>query len=70
MKTLFTTRDLGIAIRDHIEEHRITHFRGDLLETELAGEIAGVDVSDPSNLRVHLDNGQSFRVRIFSEGAP
>lgn len=65
----FTTRDIGLAVRDHLEDHTVTHFvgveDGDLDERG-QGEVRFVDVSDPNNLVVHTDNGQTFTLRIIA----
>jgi hypothetical protein len=67
-----TTRDLGFAIRDFIEGYDFHHYEevvdesGELQESEETFEIANVDVSDPNNLNIRLDNGQTFVVRIFA----
>jgi hypothetical protein len=64
----FTTRDLGLAIRDHIEEHAVYHINAAGEERGDAGEVSYVDVSDANNPIVFLDNGQRFQVRIFALG--
>jgi hypothetical protein len=66
-----TTKDLGLAIRDFIEEHKFCAFEevnGEINPTKDWQKIQFVDCGDPSNLLVHLENGQRFRVRIFAEG--
>jgi hypothetical protein len=69
-KVTFTTRDLGLAIRDHLEQSTVCHY-----EEKAGGEVAEVardeavfvDATDPNNLIVGL-NGQMFQVRIFAIG--
>ncbi len=67
-----TTRDLGLAIRDFLDDREFYHFEegadesSELHESEETFEIADVDVSDPNNLKIRLDNGQSFLVRIIA----
>lgn len=73
---VFNTRDVGLAIRDHLEQNCITHFEerdldGDeeLVEGE-RDEVVAVDVSDAHNPIICLDNGQTFTVRIFAGEPP
>ena len=62
-----TTRDIGFAIRDFLEDQTISNFaddpdcEGELTENDSAHHIAHVDVSDVHNPLIHLDNGQKFR---------
>jgi|GEM_PF-6167581 len=59
-----STSDLGLAIRDHIEEklcHRFDPASGQ--ESDDCAEIEHVDVSDASNPVVHV-NGQIFILNI------
>jgi len=66
-----TTTDIGFAIRDFLETRAVSKFidRGDHWHEESqAAEIESVDVSDPDNPLVYLDNGQVFRIRIFAAG--
>lgn len=68
---MINTRDLGLAIRDHLEEKTVTHFAEDAdgaLREMDCFEVTEIDVSDPSNLLVYTSSGRKFRVRIFSEG--
>lgn len=63
------TRDLGLFIRDMIEDREFCTYyerRGDLRECRAKAEIVHVDVSDPDNLTVALRNGQTFTVRIIA----
>ena len=63
---MITTNDLGLAIRDHIEDHDVNHYDGDV-EVEGAIEYVNhVDVSDANNPRVYLSNGQKFIIRIIA----
>lgn len=70
-KPEFITRDIGLAIRDFLEQRTVTHYedRDGALEPCGDDEVVAVDVSDPDNLTVCLDNGQSFTVRIFAGDA-
>lgn len=65
--TTMTTRDIGLAIRDFLEGEHVFHYDDDR-ETELAESVQLVDVSDPNNPEVLLDNGQQFIIRIFAKG--
>ena len=64
-----STRDLGLAIRDFLEGQEFQIFAddedGELLH---AGDASAetVDASDPNNLIVALDNGQTFTVIIIA----
>lgn len=58
-----TTRDIGLALRDHFEDHDVCHFHDDR-EGERQ-KVDFIDVSDPNNPVVFIDNGQKFQVRIF-----
>lgn len=68
------TRDLGIAIADLLEQyadggatvHVLKDEDGELNESGHIREVLDVDRSDPDNLKVRLDNGQTFTVRIVS----
>ena len=70
MTTKATTRDLGFAIRDFLDDREFYHFEenadGDPIESEETLEIADVDVSDPDNLKIRLANGQTIVVRIIA----
>jgi hypothetical protein len=62
----FTTRDIGLAIRDFLEGSDIHAFTGpDDTQSEDVEEVDFVDVSDASNPVLFLTNGQEFQVRIF-----
>ena len=67
--TQATTRDVGLAIRDFLEGRDFQLYvdgkDGDLLH---GGDATAdvVDASDPNNLNVVLDNGQTFTVRIIA----
>lgn len=69
-----TTSDIGFAIRDFLEGMYISAFTPDGVEGYREAprqfSIDFIDVSDPSNPRVFLGNGQIFSVRIFSDYAP
>lgn len=60
-------RDIGFAIRDHLEGHAVTAFvedkDGDLTEDGQT-TVDFVDISDPDSLIVYVNNGQRFGVRI------
>lgn len=63
------TRDLGLAIRDFLEGswiHTFIDHNGELIESNDLRTVETVDASDPDNLRLSLDNGQTFTVRIVS----
>lgn len=63
------TRDLGIAMRDFMEGHPFHVLKeedGDLNESDHMRDVQFVDVGDPDNPVFHLDNGQTFTVRIFA----
>lgn len=64
-----TARDIGFAIRDFIEDACIYHVEGDAetdyIELLAPHQVSSIDISDPDNPIIHMDNGQSFRVRIF-----
>lgn len=64
--TTFNTRDIGIAIRDFLEGFFINHFEGNQLVEETSEEIMLIDISDPHNPVIHLQNGQKFICRIFA----
>ena len=65
-----TTKDLGIAIRDFLEEKMFSHFiekNGELIDDDHpCFPIDHIDVSDASTPIVHLENGQQFIIRIFA----
>lgn len=65
---MLNTRDIGLAIRDALEERTAIHYeeRGDELEESGSTEFEFVDVSDPNNLTVFMANGQAFTLRIFA----
>jgi hypothetical protein len=63
-----TTDDIGIAIRDFLEHHNICHIDPETLTESNVQYVNFVDVSDPSNPLVHMEDGAQFRVRIFREG--
>lgn len=67
-----TTRDIGLAIRDFLEGSDFFAYEdGDAtgeLWAKTQRNVDVIDVSDPNNLHVVLDNGQVFRVSIFAEG--
>lgn len=64
------TSDIGIAIRDALEDDyisKITEIGADVVKEQTnAGFITFVDVSDASNPVIHLENGQRFVVRIVA----
>lgn len=70
-----STRDLGIAIRDFLEgmpfeifaegsDHPAKNVNGSIVTRA----VEFIDVSDPNNPVVQLDNGQLFEIRIFAKG--
>lgn len=65
------TRDIGFAIRDFLEGMDISAFTPDGVEgyreKPRAHNIEFIDVSDPNNLKIYLDNRQIFIVRILAE---
>ena len=80
MTIQFTTRDVGLAIRDNLEQAQVHHFvegegvGGEFVHIEDGREfvsreivdVIAVDVSDPSNIIIQLDNGQCFTCRIVT----
>ncbi|WP_036281372.1 hypothetical protein [Methylocystis sp. ATCC 49242] len=65
----FTTFDIGIAIRDLLEDVIIEHFEQrdcEVISTRLTERVTFVDVGDAPNPVIHLDNGQIFDVRIIA----
>ncbi len=70
--TNLETRDIGILIRDRLEDDTVCSHRehdGDLIE-DGEEEIEFIDVSDPDNLVIFVSNGQTFTVRIIAGGRP
>ena len=64
-----TTRDLGLAIRDFLDDqyfHVLEETDDGLEESGDMRKIVSIDVSDPNNLKIKLDNGQAFVVRILA----
>jgi len=57
-----TTRDIGLAIRDHIEGREVYVYDEEVPLYRRAIEY--VDASDPDNLVIGLDSAQRFLVRI------
>jgi hypothetical protein len=66
MATL-TTRDIGLAIRDFLEDKELYSFN-EHGEEGAAETVDFIDVSDAHNPRILLANGQQFIVRIFAGG--
>lgn len=64
--TTHTTRDIGLAIRDHIEGKPVWRLEADTEIADSDREVTEVDASDPNNLIVYLENGQTFTVRIIA----
>jgi len=64
---LMNTRDIGLALRDFLEEMDIFHFDEHGNETEHQQTVETVDVSDPHNPVIWLDNGQRFLVHIVAD---
>lgn len=62
-----TTRDLGFALRDHLEGKKVCHLQDDR-ETGWSADVDHVDISDASNPIVYMTNGRSFQVRIIWKG--
>lgn len=65
---LFSCRDIGIAIRDHLEDHTVAHLIGDNLTPDESEEVTNIDVSNPEKLILQLSNGQQFRIRVEAAG--
>jgi hypothetical protein len=67
-----TTRDIGIALRDLMEERDIVISSdaddGETVQTELRTTVEFIDVSDPDNPVIHLSTGQTFRCAIVAIG--
>lgn len=67
-----TTRDVGLALLDFMEGQYFSVFTEDtpgsseLTEHHSERIVEVIDVSDPSNPFVVLDNGQQFQIRIFA----
>ena len=61
-----STRDIGLLIRDMIEDREMDQFD---LDGDKCGDdhIDFVDVSDANNLRVLTESGATFVVRIIKE---
>jgi len=68
-----TTRDIGIALRDLMEERDIVISSdaddGETVQTEFRTTVEFIDVSDPDNPVIHLSTGQTFRCVIVAVGA-
>jgi hypothetical protein len=64
-RLIITTRDLGLAIRDHLEDNNVAALNADCEEMG-SDTVDFVDCSDPHNLTVHMLNGQAFIVRIIA----
>jgi hypothetical protein len=62
-----TTDDIGIAIRDFLEHHDIYHIDPETLTESNVQCVDFVDVSNPSNPLVYLEDGAKFRIHIFRE---
>jgi hypothetical protein len=62
---MLTTDDLGLAIRDFLENRDICHFDPEGLETGDKQKVDFIDVSDASNPVVMIDSGIVFQIRIF-----
>lgn len=63
VKTEITTEKLGRVIADYIEGTTIRLRPGRVVAIEV------IDADDPNNLKVMLDNGQLFTLRIFAGGS-
>lgn len=61
-----TPRDISFAIRDFLEDQEFFTYNDDLDETG-QDRVQFVDVSDPHNPVIHLDNGQTFTCRIIAQ---
>ncbi len=69
MSTKAQTRDLGIAIRDFLDDqdfHLLKETDDGLEESGDMREVVDIDASDPNNLFVLLDNRQTFIIRIVA----
>ena len=66
-----STRDIGVAIRDFLEGSDFHVYEDNDATGELRAKarrnVDVINISDPNNLVVVLDNGQVFRVSIFVE---
>jgi len=64
-----TTRDLGLLIRDMIEDRDFEVFDADR-DNETVGLdcVTSVDASDPNNLEVLVGSGRRFTIRIIATG--
>ena len=66
-----TTQDIGLAIRNFIEDQEIETWTDADLEsgtTDGRDHIDFVDCSDSSNLIVHTESGRAFTVRVLYLG--
>ena len=64
------TRDLGLAIRDFLQDHTINihnEANDELIESGEALEIVDIDVSNPDNPEIVFENGQRFIVCLLSK---
>lgn len=65
-----TTRDLGLTIYRLISNRQCVLLLNDDCEQLGRLPIADIDASDAHNLRVYLENGQIFTVRIIAGARP
>lgn len=67
-----TTRDIGIALRDLMEQRDIVVSSdtddGETAQTEFRATVEFIDVSDPDNPVIHLSTGQTFHCIIVAVG--
>lgn len=59
-----TTRDVGLAVRDGLEH--LTHVTKWADDRPLGrSPIADVDVSDPDNIILQVESGETFVIRVI-----
>jgi hypothetical protein len=67
MAQALTTRDIGLAIRDHLEDHDVFALNEDGERIGGGSDVVEfVECSDANNLTIHMLNGQRFAVRIVA----
>lgn len=60
-----TTRDIGYALRDHLDDKTVpaSDGEGEILTDDYA-KVSHIDISDASNPLIYLENGQAFALKI------
>lgn len=71
-KRTATTRDIGIALRDLMEERNIVASSdtddGEPAQTEFRTTVEFIGISDPDNPVIHLSTGETFHCIIVAVG--